>query len=177
MTMHLPRLISRLARNAATFRSLLEGLDRRGALGDLVRWSPTPGKWSLLLVVNHLADEERDDFKVRLDHTLHRPGVAWPGIDPEGWVTSRDYAAQDFDESLGRFLEERERSLSWLEGLDSPDWSATYEHPVIGTLSAGDLMAAWVDHDHQHMRQVLGLLHGSLCADVKPYDTSYAGEW
>jgi hypothetical protein len=172
--MDLPRLITRLRQNAAGFRCLLDGLQDAG---DLVHWTPAPGKWSLLLVVNHLADEERDDFKVRLDHTLHEPGVAWPDIDPEDWVTSRDYASQDFGESLQRFLEERDRSISWLEGLGSPDWSATYDHPAIGTLSAGDLMAAWVDHDHQHMRQVLGLLHGSLCAEVEPYGTEYAGKW
>lgn len=175
--MRRPRLIARLARNASAFRALLEGLDSRGTLDDLVRWSPAPGKWSLLLVVNHLADEERDDFKVRLDHTLHKPGIPWPAIDPEGWVSSRDYEARDFEESLGRFLEERERSLAWLESLAAPDWSARYEHPALGTLSAGDLMAAWVDHDHQHLRQVLGLLHGSLCEEVEPYDTGYAGDW
>ena len=175
--MDLQHLVMRLTRNAAAFRSLLGGLADEPGGKDLVRWSPAPRKWSLLLVVNHLADEERDDFKVRLDHTLHRPGVAWPGIDPEGWVTSRDYAAQEFEPSLQRFLVERERSLRWLEQLDSPDWSATYEHPAIGTLSAGDLMAAWVDHDHQHMRQVLGLLHGSLCAHVEPNATDYAGDW
>jgi hypothetical protein len=164
----------RLRRNAVTFRSLLQGLE---GLGQLVEWAPETGKWSLLLVVNHLADEERDDFKVRLDHTLHKSGAAWPDIDPEGWVTSRHYAAQSFEESLQRFLAERERSVTWLEGLRSPDWTMTHDHARLGTLSAGDLMAAWVDHDHQHMRQILNLLHGSLCVETAPYETHYAGEW
>jgi hypothetical protein len=170
----LPRAIMRLRRNAVTFRSLLQDL---GDMERLARWTPAPHKWSLLIVANHLADEERDDFKVRLDHTLHKKGTAWPTIDPEGWVTSRDYAAQNYEDSVRRFLAERDRSIAWLEDLRSPDWGTTHDHPTLGTVSAGDLMAAWIDHDHQHMRQILNLLHESLCEETAPYNTSYAGEW
>ena len=37
------------------------------------RWKPSEGRWSALEVVCHLADEEREDFRVRLDLTLHHP--------------------------------------------------------------------------------------------------------
>ncbi len=170
--MDLAPLVDRLRRNAAAFEALLGDLD-----DDLARWSPAPGRWSPLLVVNHLADEEEADFKVRLDHVLHRPGEAWPGIDPEGWVVAHDYAGRDPDASLHRFLAERERSVEWLEGLDPPDWDRAYEHPALGTLTAGDLMAAWVDHDHLHMRQVLGILHAWVRDHAAPHTTDYAGAW
>jgi hypothetical protein len=175
--MKLELAIQRLRRNSQAFHSLLGGLGQDHHDKQVVRWTPAPGKWSLLQLVNHLADEEREDFKVRLDHVLHKPGVEWPSIDPEGWVESRDYAAQDYGPSLERFLAERQRSLEWLGTLSDPDWSASYNHPAFGTLRAGDLMASWVAHDHLHMRQALGLMQGSLCAAVEPYSTDYAGTW
>jgi len=175
--MKLALCVQRLRRNAQAFHSLLGGLEQDHADTNIVRWVPAPGSWSLLLLVNHLADEERDDFKVRLDHVLHKPGVDWPAIDPEGWVESRDYAAQDYGPSLERFLAERQRSLEWLGTLDEPDWSLSHRHPALGLLSAGDLMASWVAHDHLHMRQALGLMQGSLCEAVEPHTTAYAGDW
>ena len=170
--MDLPDLIGRLERTAATYDTLLRGLDE-----ERVRWSPRPEAWSLLLVVCHLADEERDDFKPRLAHVLEGREGDFTSIDPEGWVTSRDYAGQEYEASLDRFLAERARSLEWLRGLDAPDWSLEYEHPALGVLSAGDLMASWVAHDLLHMRQVLKLLHDSLLAEVEPHGTEYAGPW
>ncbi len=178
--MELSLLRERLRRNAAAFRALLGGLpihETADGSADWIRWTPAPGKWSLLLVVNHLADEERDDFKPRIRNTLAESTEPWPGIDPEGWVESRHYERQEFQASLDRFLQERADSLAWLDSLERPDWTLTNKHPVLGPLSAGDLLGAWVDHDHHHMRQILGLLHGLLCEEVAPYHTRYAGAW
>jgi hypothetical protein len=49
---------------------------------------PAPDSWSILEVICHLGDEEREDFRQRLDITLHRPQEAWPPINPPGWVAS-----------------------------------------------------------------------------------------
>lgn len=37
------------------------------------RWKPVPESWSALEVLNHLCDEESEDFRLRLDLTLHTP--------------------------------------------------------------------------------------------------------
>jgi hypothetical protein len=81
-----------------------------------VRRRPAPGEWSALEVLNHLADEEGEDFRTRLDVVLHRPGETPPAIDSEGWVKTRGYDERDFDASLGRFLAERRRSLAGCGG-------------------------------------------------------------
>ena len=57
-----------LAYNAETIHSYVNGLTVEQA-----RWKPTPNDWSILEVINHLYDEEREDFRVRIDYTLHRP--------------------------------------------------------------------------------------------------------
>jgi hypothetical protein len=127
-------------------------------------------------VVCHLLDEEREDFRVRLDYTLHRPGEPWPPIDPAGWVLAREYNQQDLGISLDAFLSEREASVAWLRKLHAPNWAVNYEAPW-GPISAGDLLASWIGHDLLHMRQLVELHWAYAAAQLEPYSTRYAGEW
>ena len=80
------RLITELASGGQIIRSLVEGITQSEAQAR-----PAADAWSVLEVMCHLYDEEREDFRQRLDYTLHKPGETWPPIDPRGWVTSRAY--------------------------------------------------------------------------------------
>ena len=75
---------TRLSKNTEPIQSLLQGVAE-----EQTRWKPTSEEWSILEVINHLYDEEREDFRTRLDLLLHHPGQPWPEIDPEGWVVER----------------------------------------------------------------------------------------
>jgi hypothetical protein len=169
--MNLEKLILQMANDAQRIRVLVEGVGEEHA-----RWKPAPDAWSILEVVNHLLDEEKLDFRVRLDITLHRPEEVWPGIDPAGWVSERRYNERDLGESLLGFLTAREHSLAWLKSLGSPNWEVSYEAPW-GSIRAGDLMAAWVAHDLLHMRQMVELHWAYTMRNVEPYSARYAGEW
>lgn len=169
--MEVERYVSQMANNAGSIRALVQGIPDPQA-----RWRPAPEAWSVLEVVNHLWDEEREDFRVRIDYTLHRPGEAWPGIDPGGWVTQRKYNERDLAVSLDGFLAARQASLAWLRQLDTPDWDVTYEAPW-GPVRAGDLFASWVAHDLLHTRQLVELHWAYTTAELEPYRTQYAGEW
>lgn len=162
----------RLAANADVFRHLLEGIGDEQA-----RWKPAPDRWSLLEVINHLADEERFDFRRRIDFTLHRPDQPWPPIDPPRWVVERGYNERDLDGSLQDFLEERGRSLEWLDGLVNVRYEARYDHPVLGPITVGDLLTSWLAHDMLHVRQMARLhyLYGRRVAGG--FSAEYAGEW
>lgn len=170
--MDLDFCISRLESGARAIEALA-----RGVGDEQARWKPSPGKWSIVEVVCHLHDEEREDFRTRLDHTLHRPGEPWPPIDPEGWVTSRHYAARMLEPSLDAFLDERWRSLEWLRELDAPDWSRAAEHPRAGRLTAGDLLASWAAHDLLHVRQLARLHYQYVEEGARPHRVEYAGGW
>jgi len=54
-------LIGQLGENAGRIAALV-----RGVTPENVRWKPDPASWSILEVINHLWDEEREDFRVRL---------------------------------------------------------------------------------------------------------------
>jgi len=73
--------ISSLENSAKKIEHLLDGVSEKQA-----KWKPQPEKWSILEIVNHLYDEEKEDFRKRIDLTRHYQDREWPGIDPEGWV-------------------------------------------------------------------------------------------
>ena len=141
------------------------------------RQRPTPEDWSVLEVVNHVADEEREDFRLRLDTALHRPGMTVPPNDPAAWPAARAYNERDLDESLARFLDERQRSLAWLRALAAPDWTNAIPRLSGGVLRAGDLLASWAAHDVLHLRQLVELQYHFLAARAQPFGVGYAGEW
>ena len=128
-------------------------------------------------MVNHLWDEEREDFRIRLNLILHDPLAAWPPIDPGGWVTARDYNGRELAASLQGFLAERAASLAWLRGLAAPDWDATVETPWGWRITAGDMLAAWAGHDVLHLRQLVELHWAHTARLAAPRTTIYAGEW
>ncbi len=171
--MHPHDLIRRLETNALMFDALTRGVSEEQA-----RWRPEPGSWTLLEVVNHLADEEVEDFRQRVDLTLHRPDEPWPPIDPAAWVVERRYNERALAESVERLLARRDRSLRWLGRLERPDWSRSYTHPPHQGMRASDLLASWVAHDYIHIRQLVRLHRDYMVRCLAPdLETGYAGRW
>lgn len=152
--------------------ALVAGLDP----ADL-RARPEPGAWSMLEIVHHLADEEREDFPRRLRLTLEDPEQAWPPIDPQGWVEARGYNRQDPDAVLRIFLTARRAGLDWLGRLDEPDWTRTHVHPKLGPMTAGGLLHAWCAHDILHLRQLLHRRWWLRAQAAGPGELDYAGSW
>lgn len=169
--MRIECLVEHMINNAERIRVLVQGTP-----SDQACWRPDEASWSVLEVMGHLSDEERLDFRVRLDFTLHRPGEPWPAINPTGWVKEHHYNEGDLQEALDGFLAAREHSVRWLMELSSPNWEATYEAPF-GQIKAGDLLAAWVGHDLLHIRQLVELHWSHLLLEVEPYRVEYAGQW
>ena len=130
----------------------------------------------MLETVCHLLDEEREDFRQRLDYILHRPEDAWPPIDPGGWVLARGYNQRDIAEELAAFEGERQKSVDWLCRLGAPNLEAAVPAPW-GSMKAGDMLAAWVEHDNLHLRQLVELRHARVAHLAQPYSIQYAGEW
>jgi hypothetical protein len=180
-----------LQQNTEMIRALLAGITTEAA-----RLKPNAESWSILEVVCHLYDEEREDFREHLDFILstststrpggqsaqrletgfHRQPEEWHPIDPEGWVIERKYNEQSFAEMQEKFFVEREKSLAWLTGLQDPDWEKTYTTEY-RTISAGEMFACWVAHDNLHIRQLVELRRLRLENITKPYNLEYAGDW
>ncbi len=163
--------LSQLKSNAEIIQEMTRTMPDRQA-----RWKPAPDSWSALEVVYHLLYEEREDFRTRLDIILHKPGQTWPGIDPEAWVTQRDYNQQPVEATLAKFLDARQESLVWLGELASPRWEAAYE-ARFGLITAADMLSSWVAHDLLHVRQLVRLRWAYTTLQLQPHKVEYAGRW
>lgn len=164
-------MIGQLETNARRIAALVDSVSTQQA-----QWQPDPQSWSILEVINHLYDEEQFDFRVRLKIILQSPAEPWPPIDPQGWVTSRRYNDRDLPDSIRKFLAERQKSLEWLNSLESANFDSGVSTPW-GSMTAGDMFAAWVAHDILHLRQLVELLHDHIVQISKPYQGAYAGDW
>ena len=162
-------VVKALAENLGFYKDLLSNLDT-----DTVSWKPSETSWSLLEVVCHLLDEEREDFKARILHLFKHPNNHPPAIDPQGWVTERNYAKQDYNTVLQEFFKERTKSIEWLNGLENAPWENSFEHQHFGTMSASLFLTNWLAHDYFHFRQIFKIKYLYLQSQSM-HSLNYAG--
>jgi hypothetical protein len=164
-------LYQELANSTKMIRALLRSITHEEA-----QIKPAPDAWSILEVVCHLYDEEREDFREHLDFILHRQNEEWHRIDPQSWIQARKYNERDFVAMQDEFFAERQRSLEWLTEMSSSDWDTTYTSEY-GSMSAAEMFCSWVAHDNLHIRQLVELRHSHIERITNPYSIEYAGDW
>ena len=169
--MEFSTLYQELQNSTEMIRALLVGITQEEA-----RYKPTSESWSILEVVCHLYDIEREDFREHLDFILHRQDEQYHVIDPQRWVTERKYNEQSFVEMQEKFFAERKQSLEWLRENSNSDWETTYTSEY-GSATAGEMFSCWVAHDNLHIRQFVELRRARIENITKPYPLEYAGDW
>ena len=169
--MEFSTLYQELQNSTEVIRALLSGITQAEA-----QVKPGPDSWSILEVVCHLYDIEREDFREHLDFILHRQDEQYHVIDPQRWVTERKYNEQSFVEMQEKFFAERKQSLEWLREKSNSDWETTYTSEY-GSASAGEMFSCWVAHDNLHIRQFVELRRARIENITKPYPLEYAGDW
>ena len=149
----------------------LAGRDPLEAIGDTVArieamtatWTPAefertyaPGKWSARQILTHLAHTEIA-FGTRVRMAL----------------TTRDYAAQSFDQDLwmkreselnGRaaahaYLSTCRMNLAFFEGLSEADLSTPFSHPEYGSLTVSWILHQTAGHQIHHLKQLEEINH------------------
>jgi hypothetical protein len=169
--MRFETLYQELVNSTEMIRSLLAGMTQEEA-----QTKPNPESWSILELLCHLYDEDREDFREHLGFILHPDGKKWHQIDPQTWVTTRKYNEQDFNEIQEKFFAERSKSLDFLQGLSVENWDINYTSEF-GTMSAGEMLASWIAHDNLAIRQFVELRRHRVENITKPYNIAYAGDW
>lgn len=169
--MKFTELYQEMVNNTEIIRALTANISQ-----DEARIKPTAEDWSILEVISHLHDEEREDFREHLGFILHRQNEEWHQIDPQAWVTSRKYDEQNFIDMQMKFFEERRKSLDWLIDLADADWDITYTSEF-GSVPAGEMFCSWVAHDNLHIRQLVELKRFQIEKLTQPYGIGYAGDW
>ena len=169
---NIEEIIHQLTGNAEVMRTLVQTFSDEQA-----QWKPNPETWSMKEVMEHVYNEERLDFRKHLKEMLNDPPQPW------GEFRQAEYVSvEDCRQALEGFLSEREASVAWLMTLESPGWDMKVQGsfgslPEMITISAGDVLVAWVEHDFLHMRQMVELLHAWHEKQAFPYSIRYAGRW
>jgi hypothetical protein len=169
--MEFKTLYRELEASTEMIRALLAGIQQQEA-----QLKPDENTWSILEVICHLYDEEREDFREHLDFILHRQSEEYHVINPQGWVKERKYNEQDFVQMQEKFFAERQKSLDWLLEISNRDWDTTYNSQY-GSVSAGEMLSCWIAHDNLHIRQLVELRRMRIEKITKPYPIEYAGDW
>lgn len=149
------------------------GALREQLVGLPVAWTesrPDPENWSAYQVVCHLAYIEENDWLVRARLILEQgPTQAFPPVD-HGDQSAR-YAGQSLELVLDRFTQLRSRNLESVRSLltDAGVLDRRGLHPTLGEVTMRELLATWVVHDLNHLRQAQEAMAVRYSTDVGPW--------
>jgi hypothetical protein len=112
-----------------------------------------PGKWSVLEVVQHLADAELvGAFRFRM--VLAHDAPALPGYDQDLWAERLHYAESDLATALADFTTLRASNLRLLRRATPDDLRRIGRHAERGDESLSKLVSMYAGHDLVHLRQI-----------------------
>ena len=139
---------SALAAFPVVLRTLLEPLDPA-----TLTVRPEPGEWSVHEVIGHLIATDTDAFQHRIQSILDGNSEI-PGFHPWAAIDARDFNAVTLAELLAEFDASRTQMVPFVAAL-------TAEYPGFGSFTAGDFVAEWPFHDHEHLQQILDITKAS----------------
>jgi hypothetical protein len=146
------RIAELLAATAATVDAELRALGEAGA-----KWRPASGEWCANEVVGHLVEADLRGFTGRIRTLLAESDPAFVGWDQPSVAAARGDCAKSTGELLGEFLPLRAEGIELVRRLTAQDLERSGIHNVVGRLTAGDIVAEWVHHDRNHVRQLLAI--------------------
>ena len=162
--LRLEEALAILERTPAVVRAMLDG-----APETFVRATEGEGTWSPYDVVGHLVQGERADWLERAQHIL--AGDPRPFTPFDRTAQFRDSAGKSLGELLATFEELRERNVAELlsKGLGAGDLGRAGQHPDFGAVTLGQLLAAWVVHDLDHLAQIARTMAKVYAEAVGPW--------
>ena len=171
MTFSIPAGAAASAGAAAYTRALLELLGSRDpleVLGELDAWlsartagldeqtlrrAEAPGKWSVIEVIQHLADSELVfGFRLRMILTEDKPSLQ--GYDQDAWARTLHYRKVELQTALAQLRGLRTANAYILRKLSPRDLERVGLHSERGPESAGFLLRLMGGHDLVHRRQI-----------------------
>lgn len=137
-----------LAETAAALRSLV-----RGRPAAVLRMPESPGKWSAVEVMQHLADSELV-WAYRMRMVLAHDGPRLSGYDQDRWAERLRYRQADPDAALQQFEALREINLRLVRSMTAKDLMRVAIHEERGHESLEQMLVLYAGHDLVHLRQI-----------------------
>jgi DinB family protein len=140
----------------------LPWLERRiGGLSDVVLRQPeAPGKWSVVEVIQHLADSDLvAGYRTRMVLSEDRPAL--PGYDQDRWAGEFHYRDVGLQQALDQLRGLRTANLHLWTRLNPAQLERVGIHSERGAESVGFLLRLMGAHDLVHRRQIDRILSSS----------------
>lgn len=129
----------------------------RGVPKTRLRTRPGPGKWSVAMILAHLADAEMvTGFRMRL--ILGSNGTPIQAFDQDVWAAYSRYEMHDPRLSFEVYRAMRERNVRLLGSLSAKMWNYYGMHAERGKETITRMTEMAAGHDINHLRQIAGLV-------------------
>lgn len=145
--------LSQLERTPEIFQLLLDGLTEEEA-----NWRPSPDRWSIAEVMEHVSHVEGHGFRSRIDRIMGEDDPEIEEYDQEAFSAAGQYSNRNLEDSFDHWEEQRETNVEYLRSLTPAVLSRRGTHERLGTITIADLLNEWAFHDLGHVRQVIELL-------------------
>jgi hypothetical protein len=137
-----------LAELPEALAELTRGIPRRA-----LRAPEAPGKWSIVQVIQHLADSDLIfGYRVRMALAQDEPRLE--GYDQDLWAARLRYHDASLRSALAQLRPLRAANLRLLRSLGQADWKRVAVHAERGQGSVADMTRLAAAHDLVHRRQV-----------------------
>ena len=144
------RYVEILRATPAKLKGALKGVPKAVLL-----FTPAPGKWSILEIVCHLRDMERDAYLGRYQRILAEDTPRLPDIDGDVYSLENDYRSQKLGEALREWSRLRRECLRLLSSVKREQWDRASVHETAGRLTLADLARRHaVGNDEAHLGQI-----------------------
>jgi hypothetical protein len=137
-----------LAELPAALAALTRGVPRR-TLGT----PEAPGKWSIVEVIQHLADSELVlGYRVRMALAHDEPPLQ--GFDQDLWADRLRYRDASLGSALAQLRPLRAANLRLVRSLDDAELGRAAVHAERGRASVAEMLRLAAGHDLAHRRQI-----------------------
>ncbi len=119
---------------------------------------PDPDEWSIVEVLGHLRDVEREVNLPRIQTFLREENPFITADDTDLWVTERGYAEQNGKDTLRDFIAARLETIAILQNLSGADWQRSGRHAIFGPITLQEQLGFMAEHDRVHIRQIYKLI-------------------
>ena len=155
-------LLHIVAETPARLKAALKGVPKK-----LLIWSPGPGKWSILEIVAHMRDMERDAYLTRYRRILAEDNPTLPDLDGDALAIRDDYRGMKLPELLRDWLKARKECLRLLKSVKGSRWERIGTHETAGPLSMDDLLRRHaMGNDEAHLGQIEGIKKRAAAFDA-----------
>jgi DinB family protein len=118
-----------------------------------LRQPESDGKWSIVQVLQHLADSELVwAWRLRLTLAQDRPPLT--GYDQDAWASRLHYADADPGQALDLFAVVRRANVAVLAAASPEDWQRVGVHAERGEQTVEQLFRLYAGHDLLHINQI-----------------------